>query len=144
MDTMRLAADLDYDSDMDEECIDLCNALNSIVGIETRDSCCGHGERSFQIFFLVTSWVGLFFVTRCVDKRYWKYGHEWTLELSVGDSWDGKVLPTVFCLHSGAVKGNEAHFQAADLVANLNHHLNHENFKKGFNILDDIFVKEAV
>lgn len=144
MSTMRLSADLDYDQHMDGECIAPCNALNSIEGIETNDSCCGHGKNCFQIFFYVTSFTGLFFVTRCVDRRYWKHGHEWTLELSVGDSWDGKVLPTTFYLHSTRATGVEVYVQAEHLVETLNLHLNHKNFKKAFDISDDIFVMDVV
>jgi hypothetical protein len=28
---------------------------------------------------------GLFFLTRCVDNRYWEFGNNWRIELSVGD-----------------------------------------------------------
>lgn len=38
---------------IDKECIPLINALNSIPGIVTTTSCCGHGKRHFSIFFYV-------------------------------------------------------------------------------------------
>jgi hypothetical protein len=36
---------------MDKECVDLCNALNQLPGIYTIESCCGHGERPYHIWF---------------------------------------------------------------------------------------------
>ncbi len=38
-------------NDIDPEVIDLCRALNSLPGIATVESCCGHGERPFQVYF---------------------------------------------------------------------------------------------
>lgn len=37
--------------DMDKECIKLCEALNILPGIQTIESCCGHGGRRFRIRF---------------------------------------------------------------------------------------------
>ena len=37
--------------DMDEECIELCEAMNTLPGIWTIESCCGHGERNYRIWF---------------------------------------------------------------------------------------------
>ena len=39
---------------MDKECIELCKAINSIPGLQTTESCCGHKENPFRIFFKVT------------------------------------------------------------------------------------------
>ena len=36
---------------MDPECIALCEAMNKLPGIRTTESCCGHGERSYHIWF---------------------------------------------------------------------------------------------
>ena len=38
-------------SDMDLECIELCNAMNLFPGIRTTESCWGHGNDSYMIFF---------------------------------------------------------------------------------------------
>jgi hypothetical protein len=40
-----------YPADMDAECILICDALNALPGIQTVESCCGHGERPHRIFF---------------------------------------------------------------------------------------------
>ena len=37
--------------DMDAECVELCRQLNRLPGIETTESCCGHGKRTFCIWF---------------------------------------------------------------------------------------------
>jgi hypothetical protein len=37
---------------MDPECVELCRALNALPGIMTFESCCGHGERPFHVWFL--------------------------------------------------------------------------------------------
>ena len=38
---------------IDPECIGLCQAMNAMPGITTVESCCGHGETPFQIWFKV-------------------------------------------------------------------------------------------
>ena len=35
---------------MDKECIDLCTAINGLPGIETYESCCGHGKYPYSIW----------------------------------------------------------------------------------------------
>lgn len=41
--------------DMDQECIELCKALNKFHGIKTNGSCCGHGKYAYSIQFLFSS-----------------------------------------------------------------------------------------
>ena len=36
---------------VDEECVALCEAMNKFPGIETVESCCGHGVHNYRIFF---------------------------------------------------------------------------------------------
>lgn len=131
----------DVGNEMDKECIPLCEALNGVRGIVTSESCSGHGKYGMSIYFHATSWKGLFFVTRCIDRRYWQYGHKWTCELCVGDRYEDGLLPTHFYLHSEDV-GEEAYKQANDLVQNMNLHLNHKNFKKGYDLTDEDFIYE--
>ena len=42
-----------YEGIMDEECVQLCDAVNKLSGIETIASCCGHGKHSFCVWFVV-------------------------------------------------------------------------------------------
>ena len=128
-----------YNEQMDKECIPLCNTLNAVKGIITNSSCCGHGKHPFDIYFKATSFKGLFFVTRCIDRRYFK--HEWDCRLSVGDRIEDGILPTFFILSSKSI-GEKAYKEANDLIDNMNHHLNHEAFMKGFGLeLDDFHIE---
>lgn len=43
---------MNYDEWMDIECIKICDALNDLQGIETFESCCGHGKRPFLVAFI--------------------------------------------------------------------------------------------
>jgi len=86
----RLASNVTYTGEMDPEVLDLCNALNALPGISTTESCCGHGKEKFSIFFQTygrSQKEGLFFLARCIDRRYWKYGHLWDATLVVGDTY---------------------------------------------------------
>lgn len=124
----------EYDGRMDKEVRDLCDCMNALPGIKTFDSCCGHGSGPFSIFFEVTSDKGIFFLTRCADHRYWKYGYLWKIELSVGDMYENNKLPTHYRLHSGPIVEEDAYEQAKSLIENMNHHLNHVNFLKGYDL----------
>lgn len=130
----KLYKEIEYDGRMDKECIELCNTLNALPGIETDESCCGHSCSEYSIWFKVTDPEGLFFLTRCVDRRYWKYGYLWKIELSVGDTYRNGYLPTSYHLHSGPIVGEDAYAQADSLVENLNYHINYENFIAGFEL----------
>lgn len=132
-----------YDEHMDKEVVPLCNAINSLSGLFTIESCCGHGKHPFMIWFKCdgTSMRGLFFLTRCMDRRYFKYGFEWNITLEVGDVIRDGILPTIFLISSKSM-GKESYDEANDLVENMEYHLNHENFVKGFldNTLDDFQI----
>ncbi len=41
--------------DMDKECISLCNAINRFKGLRTIESCCGHGNTPYHIWFKADS-----------------------------------------------------------------------------------------
>lgn len=57
--TTEEKTEIKYDGKMDLECIKICDALNTIRGIETINSCCGHGKHGFWIYFLATSFKAL-------------------------------------------------------------------------------------
>lgn len=59
-----------YGPDMDPECVELCDILNSIQGVQTTESCFGHGKEDFLIFFKCVDWMALSFIGRCLDVRY--------------------------------------------------------------------------
>ena len=56
--------------DMDPLCIDLCNALNTLQDTKTIESCSGHGEHEYWIFFKCYNLHVLARLGRIVDKRY--------------------------------------------------------------------------
>jgi len=111
---------------MDPEVVALCDAMNALPGIRTLESCCGHGAQPLRVFFEVNHWEGmdgLFYLTRCADRRYWKYGYLWRIELSVADVMHNGLLPITFELNSGPIVGEDAYAQALDLVENMDCHL---------------------
>lgn len=130
----KLNAIINYDNDMDPEVINICNALNSLPGIKTSESCSGHNKEGIRIWFTVTDFVGLFFLSRCINNRYWKFGNSWNITLDVGDRMKDNILPTYFVLRSSDVKGKKAYKQLSDLIGNMNYHLNHNNFITGYKI----------
>ena len=114
---------------MDPEAVDLCNAINALPGMKTTESCCGHGKYPFIVFFRIgVSDQGMFFLARCQDNRYWKFGDRWSIKTSVADVTDDGSLPLTFCLES-LDKGKVAYDQANDLIRNMNYHL-----IKGYNL----------
>lgn len=60
---------------LDEEVAELVWAMNKLPGIETTNSCCGHGRRPFLIWFIVTDFNarGLLVLSRLLSHNY--YGH---------------------------------------------------------------------
>lgn len=56
---------------IDPECIKICTALNELPGIRTFESCCGHGEHGFWVWFEVTNPIekGLLILSRCLYNR---------------------------------------------------------------------------
>lgn len=136
--------EIDY-TKMDPEVVALCKAINSLPGVITDGETSGKGTETFKIWFKVDaspiSWVnenscmqGLFFLTRCIDKRYFKFGDKVSISLSVSDTYKSRGLyPTMYMLEIDAV-GEEAYSIANSLHNNMIYHLNHKNFKSGFDI----------
>lgn len=44
---------MQYPEDMDHECVPLCDALNALPGVRTVESCCGHIDQPFRVWFRV-------------------------------------------------------------------------------------------
>jgi len=139
---MRAFAKFDhYGPDpFDEPMRGICDALNSLPGIRTTGSCCGHGKQSAMVFFDVDGPVGLSFLVRCMDRRYFKHGDKVRIDLSISDSPPTRVL---YCLETRgrywdangvAFKGQEAYDILDALVENMLHHLNHEAYSALFDL----------
>ena len=56
--------------DMDDECIDLCNVLNTLPGVTTFESCCGHCQHPYYIWFFCNSIDTLSRLGRAVSRNY--------------------------------------------------------------------------
>lgn len=79
---------------------------------------------------------GLFLLTRCTDKRYCRYGDLWNIKICAGDTCIGDIRPVSYNL---SIDLDNLSFLTiemviADLIDNIKHHLNHQNFLKIFNI----------
>ena len=82
-------------NDIDEEIVNLCKALNSIDGVETVSSCCGHGRDLCRIWFTVKDIITL------SRLCFHCFNHEgfWTIQVDLGDP-DRTWEDLHFCLES--------------------------------------------
>ena len=70
--------------EFDKECVGLIKRLNSLNGVQTIESCCGHLVRPYMIWFLSNNFITLGILYRCVDKRY--SDGKWRIEVSCSDT----------------------------------------------------------
>lgn len=75
-----------YDGNMDKECIQICDALNSISDVHTTESCCGHCKDRFMVFFTCDNPHSLAIIARVFDRRYISTSQPWYIELQTKDS----------------------------------------------------------
>ena len=75
-----------YDGNMDKECIQICDVLNSISDVRTTESCCGHCKDRFMIFFTCDNPHSLAIIARVFDRRYICTSQPWHIELQTKDS----------------------------------------------------------
>lgn len=79
-----------YPASMDKECVALCDVLNSIPGLQTVESCCGHNRNPFQVFFTSTTLVALEALLQTV--------HAVAPEWQVRAAWANPREGVYFCL----------------------------------------------
>lgn len=119
---------------LDEEVIDLCNALNSIQGVRTDGSCSGHGKQPLRIWFAIPKTYklprGFHTVARAIDRRYGGPSN-WTLQVEDLDL--KERMFSIFLESTGAV-GKEAYDQAKIIIRNIEDDLRNKNYTKGFKI----------
>ena len=119
---------------LDEEVIDLCNALNSIQGVRTDGSCSGHGKWPLRIWFTIPKNLkpprGFHTVARAIDRRYGGPSN-WTLQIADVDL-ESKLF-SIFLESTGAI-GKEAYDQANIVIRNIEDDLRNKNYTKGFKI----------
>lgn len=101
-----------YVGEMDPECIALCDAINAIPGLQTTESCCGHGESLFRIWFTVTDpkefSVLLYYLVPC------HVGFLWNCYAKT----DCGMSPVSYYIES-QVKGEEAYEQANKIAEEI-------------------------
>jgi hypothetical protein len=81
---------------------------------------------------------GLFFLARCMDRRYWEHGHKWRIELEVGDveHMNGD-RPINYNLFRGFQEDDCEQViidEFKSLIDNMMHHFNHQNFMESYNM----------
>jgi hypothetical protein len=113
-----------YDGGEDKECIPLCNALNSIPGIYTRESCCGHNMNKFYVTFYVSPMKyvnNIQILLKNIDNHYWV-----NMKTRGFKNWNCSVistefpgLPIWFMLDSGTLFGSEAYKQANKIARGI-------------------------
>jgi hypothetical protein len=84
---------------MDQDCVELFQALNELPGISTTGSCCGHGSTPYHFWFRIDNLTceGLALLLRCTDSRYGSPGH-WSVKIEETDLSDD---PIHFLLEGG-------------------------------------------
>lgn len=104
---------------LDEEVAELVWALNRLPGIETSESCCGHGTEPFNIWFRCTDFLarGLLTIARLTCPRYGG-GPAIRVELYHGDIPEEQVS---FLLEGGV--GDPTYAEADRLAARVNAHV---------------------
>jgi hypothetical protein len=100
-----------YKGKMDEQCIEICDAMNSIDGVETFESCSGHSKHTFRIFFTITNSRGVYAVLRANDPRYG--GPNWKCEASTTD-----IPKTCVCLCLESRCTGKKAYSEAKLISN--------------------------
>lgn len=55
---------------IDRECIDICDVLNTLPGLETTESCCGHYKDKFRVWFDCDDFSTLGLLARVTSRNY--------------------------------------------------------------------------
>ena len=96
---------------IDKECVGLIKAMNKMPGICTFESCCGHGNQPFRIWFFAESLKVL------PDLLYWFDGcHCGVYGWEVIASTDCSRAPVRFRVESEAI-GRQAYEEAGKIAA---------------------------
>lgn len=102
----------------------LLKTINALLGIIDISSTPLHdkGGSPFIIFFEVDTNdnTGLFFLTRCLDRRYFKYGDLWDIKLEVGDSMRNDQLPIIYHIERKREKDVHIENEIDELIENVN------------------------
>ena len=108
----------DYDFDMDGRCVSLCDAINAIPWLHTTESCCGHGDGPFCVWFEVDDLKYLPALIGCIGPK--NSGFNWTVTVQSFAIPD----PLAWRLCSESV-GEQAYREANAIAEHVSSHLNY-------------------
>jgi len=134
-----------YDGEMDRECIDLCDELNKLPGVETVSSCCGHLKNRYMIFFRCTNQYSLAIIARAFNYRYSGTLVRYDVFL---DTCDAEVNPQYeYCIMSDTpyLSQEDLEKDVDSLIMNLRYWQNStfdEYFKKNLYVTHDTGTSE--
>lgn len=125
----------------------LTETINSLPGIEDSGSNLSNsfdkiksGWNAILLFFSSDEKdaEGLFFITRCIDSRYWEYGHLWRLEVTCSDlirpNGDRPITYNIFRPLIQNETEEDINKEIESLINNMHYHFHHDNFMSGFNM----------
>ena len=112
-----------YSGNIDKECVELCDAINSIPGIYTVESCCGHGKHEFRIWFKVEDHENLPILLYYIDPCH--VGFRWHCEVIT----DCAMSPITYKLYSESL-GKKSYQEADEIAKKINDFLQSDESKK--------------
>jgi hypothetical protein len=125
----------------------LTETVNSLPGIEVSGSNLSNSFSKIKsswngvLLFFYTDEKdaeGLFFLSRCIDSRYWEFGHLWRIEVTCGDQMhsngDKPITYNIFRPLIQNETEEEIDKEIESLIDNMHHHFHHDNFMTGFNM----------
>ena len=118
-----------YDKYIDRQCVPLCDAINTIDGLKTQASCCGHNKRSFQVFFGAKSVISLYILCRVINKNY-GYLWNWKVEATCVDRSEKRDLDVLFMLSSENIIGRKAYNQSKKIADQIYSFLHNKRLVK--------------
>ena len=118
-------------SDIDEQCVDLCNTLNRLPFIETMESCAGHGQHPYWIFFRCTDLGTLSRLGRVVAKNY--SDGNWEI---IVDSCDTDPYGCFWLRTKRILNDSELNESLKQLIENINYWFSDE-FDEYFKLVEE-------
>jgi hypothetical protein len=99
--------------EIDEPCRTLVQALNLLPYIESRESCCGHGERSFWIMFHTNDLWALMNLLQILKDYI--YGDHWQIRAEIAPP--GRIEEQVWFRLVCLKEAGQASYDAAERLA---------------------------
>ena len=117
--------------DIDEQCLELCDILNRLPFVETRESCAGHGNHPFWVFFKCTNLGVIARLGRAVARNYSDNNWEIVVDSSDTDPYGMFWLRTKRILND-----NELNESLKQLIENINYWFSDE-FDEYFKLIEE-------